>query len=390
MESVRLWRDIRKQLIVGQYKNAYSNLWSRKIWLLCGKKLEESKQYVGKIIFIDNGIKNNIGFRTERICVDINLFNKEWRDRTEAVIICAMDYRNRQEMVKSLLSIDYRNIFIADNYIFQGKLSVLNASDNYVSLIRKVEDTKPVLEYVEYHVTDYCNLKCNSCAHHSNEVNKLTYASLDTFKNAVDGLSVRFDNIETFRLMGGEPLLAENIEKYAVIIIETFPRSKVKIVTNGLIVTQLTERTRRFLRRHFGSVEVQVTQYPPTRTIAEDIVYFCEQNMICLSISSPKEVFNVYHDENLLQNTHEFTYSKWTNCGIKKCHFLEGNKLYYCTECWVQNTFYHHSSVGEYCFDIVNGNEDEWDIIQAIESPFDLCGYCFLECQKKPWGARTI
>lgn len=71
---------------------------------------------------------------------------------------------------------------------------------------------KPVLRYIETHITDICNMKCNGCTHFSNICNK-TKTNFEKFKNDIDTLSKTFD-VTVVRLMGGEPLLENELSKY--------------------------------------------------------------------------------------------------------------------------------------------------------------------------------
>ena len=76
------------------------------------------------------------------------------------------DYRRRDEIktsdyVADLMrrGISRDKIFVVPREMFSAEIPVVE--DGKLSpLCRNVNDTKPVLRYMEYHVTDFCNLKC--------------------------------------------------------------------------------------------------------------------------------------------------------------------------------------------------------------------------------------
>lgn len=90
------------------------------------------------------------------------------------------------------------------------------------------------LEYLEYHVIHGCNLKCQGCSHFSHVLK----GGLKTGDNLTEELEpwTKRINIESFCLMGGEPLLNPNIKSLIEISRNLLPYSKINITTNGLLL----------------------------------------------------------------------------------------------------------------------------------------------------------
>ncbi len=165
-------------------------------------------------------------------------------------------------------------IFIVPPVMYEAELPLLN-NDELSPLCKNMNDVKPMLRYMEYHVTDFCNLKCKGCAHLANYVKELDFASIESFRVSLVRLSEKFRNISVIRLLGGEPLLCKNLHDYVNAAHEIFPYSQIKIVTNGLLYKNMTSELIEAIKR--AGAEIQVTQYLPTRKIAGEIVAFCEK-----------------------------------------------------------------------------------------------------------------
>ena len=348
-----------------------------------GNQITESFDSDGQLLYIDNDqiANNTVGVNV----INLDVFETKWRYEVETVLVCALNYKARQEMVKSLIKVGFRNIYIVDNNVWYGKLPLFDNDGRFFSYVERFEEVKPILPYLEYHVTDYCNLKCDHCGHHSNEVKKLSFASLRIFEEALMGLAEKFESIETVRLLGGEPLLASNIHEYADLVLKLFPMCKVKIVTNGLLLTKMKMETLEYLSTH-RDIEIQVTQYPPTRKLAEEIIACCKKKKITMTMSSPIEYFNDYGEKSAFENEPEAMMDKWKNCYLKDCHFLREHRLYFCIKCWVEEEFFG-KNMEKASVNIVDDNINGWEILSAIESPFYVCAYCQFSFPQVKWSA---
>jgi uncharacterized radical SAM superfamily Fe-S cluster-containing enzyme len=116
------------------------------------------------------------------------------------------------------------------------------------------------LFFFETHMVDHCNLDCWGCNHFSPLSDKW-FADLDTFTKDLKRLSELFDKDATsITLLGGEPLLHPELEKFFPVARAAFPFAIIKVVTNGIL---LNEKDNLFWRECSAqNVEIAVTVYP--------------------------------------------------------------------------------------------------------------------------------
>ena len=298
------------------------------------------------------------------------------------------DYRRRDEIktsdyVADLMrrGISREKIFVVPREMFSAEIPVVE--DGKLSpLCRNVNDTKPVLRYMEYHVTDFCNLKCKGCGHMANYVKELEFPGADSFRQSLMSLAEKFRNILVMRLMGGEPLLCRNLHEYINTAHEIFPYSQIKIVTNGLLLCKnMTDETIAAVRN--AGAEIQVTQYPPTRKIAEEITAFCREHGMKLSISGPVHDFF----RGVITGEDTDAAECWFQCESRYCHFLNGTTFYPCPRIWtnssgkfrdiVKDSPLSRSITDEYYYDLSREvSHDGWDILAKFETPMEICRKC--------------
>lgn len=90
------------------------------------------------------------------------------------------------------------------------------------------------LNRVVFQVTKKCNLACAHCFFNSspNETKRLNFNQ--THKALIDLGKLGFKNIDKFIITGGEPTLWPDLLKLAADIRKFFPKSKIRIDTNGI------------------------------------------------------------------------------------------------------------------------------------------------------------
>lgn len=129
---------------------------------------------------------------------------------------------------------------------------------------------RPVLDVVEMHLTDHCNLNCAGCLHFTPLAGRW-FADVQEVKRDLKALRGKFRFIRHVTLLGGEPLLHPEYEKFVEAVKEVSPESLVTIVTNGVLLRGET------LERFLGvcaenRVRVKWTVYPPVEHRREELV----------------------------------------------------------------------------------------------------------------------
>src|ERR1017187_8623729 len=101
---------------------------------------------------------------------------------------------------------------------------------------------KPVLPYVEIHLADHSNLNCKGCGHFSSIASKW-FVDLKHLSADLDRMSPLFGNSGRIRLMGGEPLLHAGVTEAIAEARRFFPRADIRLVTNGVLLPTLDDRS---------------------------------------------------------------------------------------------------------------------------------------------------
>ena len=321
-------------------------------------------------------------------CRTFDLIPQKVFDEADIFLLACDDDNSEQSYAKNSdyaaalmkRGISKDNIYVVPPVMYRAELPVI-VDGKLSPLCKKLTDTKPILRYMEYHVTDFCNLKCKGCGHMANHVKELEFSGADKFRFSLEKLSEKFANIETLRIMGGEPLLCRELHEYINAAHEVFPCSHIKIVTNALLYKNITDLTVQAVKN--AGAEIQVTQYPPTREIAAEFIAFCQERGLKLHISRPvTQFFKRFVSGRDADYEHI-----WYTCESKYCHFLHGTTFYPCPGLWTHtdpkfigidgNNTFPESEAREYSYDLRQDiNDDGWDILSKFEVPMKLCCEC--------------
>ncbi len=186
----------------------------------------------------------------------------------------------------------------------------------------KVKYRRPVLNYLETHLVDHCNLKCKSCSHYSPLASEY-YSDFNEYKKTLKLLSKKL-TFKTIRLLGGEPLLHPQITKFLKCTRQFFPKSKISIVTNGSLLKNMPEEFWQTCRE--SKISMDLSKYPPFYNQFEDFINLIQAKSVNITDIHDCEKMFVFHNPNLDSNP-DISYK---NCGIKRYKVLKGTKLYSC------------------------------------------------------------
>lgn len=93
-----------------------------------------------------------------------------------------------------------------------------------------------MIQYLEHHIVDHCNLNCAGCSHFS-PISDPWFEDIEDFIRDFGKLAeITGSQIGIIRLMGGEPLLHPNLYEFLISCRELFPRTHIELVTNGLLL----------------------------------------------------------------------------------------------------------------------------------------------------------
>lgn len=93
-----------------------------------------------------------------------------------------------------------------------------------------------MINYIEHHIVDHCNLNCAGCSHFS-PLAEPWFEDIKDFERDFTELRDKTKGqVKTIRLMGGEPLLHPDCTQFLIKARQLFPDSEIQLVTNGVLL----------------------------------------------------------------------------------------------------------------------------------------------------------
>lgn len=135
---------------------------------------------------------------------------------------------------------------------------------------------KPRLESFQVHLTDMCNLNCKGCGHFSNIAKEPRSLELGKYRDDLQQLRSMFWGVERIYLLGGEPLLYQNISEVIKQTRRIFPDSEIHITTNGLLLPKMEDNF--FDVVNMTKSHIEISMYPKTYENREEISNVLEKH----------------------------------------------------------------------------------------------------------------
>jgi hypothetical protein len=247
----------------------------------------------------------------------------------------------------------------------------------YIDILHRIKKRLKNNGFIlEIPVTDHCNLNCIGCSHFSPLVSE-KYNDISTLDRDCEQFS-KFakKHVNTVFFTGGEPLLHPEIAHMIQITSRHFDLSKIKIVTNAMILDQMSEEFWLVCKTH--NVCISITPYPiniNVKKISELSVKYGVDIEIYGNTYKTKFRKDVY-DLDGLQNVEE----SFDKCCKSMCHQLYEGKFYLCpSPLYVRyfNEFFQKNMavVPRDYLDIYE-IKDARTILSFIKKPIPFCKYC--------------
>lgn len=260
---------------------------------------------------------------------------------------------------------------------FSDNLIILKLSKKFAFILRK-----PVLSYLEMHLTDHCNLNCRGCGHFSPLADKW-FADVNRHEKDMQRLSTLFSNIKTFRLMGGEPLLHPAVEQFFSITRKYLSKTRIELVTNGILLKQMPESFWKSCIKN--NIKIEWTVYPPLENNIVEITSLIQSMGLSFNVSKSTRF---HSNMNPLGNSDpkksfQFCRSHYF------CPFLREGKIYSCgrqaLSVYFNKCFKTRIPLSGY-IDMHHTNLTGWDILYSINKESDTCNYCSNRLIWFDWG----
>ena len=243
---------------------------------------------------------------------------------------------------------------------------------------RCVPWSKPILDVVEIHVVDHCNLNCTGCLHFTPFARKW-FADPERIGRDVAALRSHFRFIRHVTLLGGEPLLHPDYEKAVLAVKSASPESLITIVTNGAnLKGEILDEFVGMCKRH--GIRVKWTVYPPFRDSKKEIMEAFESagvNFFIVVVGDFYVMMNPVGGDarKAMRFCRKTTY----------CPYLRDGRLYTCAQ-----AFHIRDYIGAYeratgtktvmqqaaGLDVYDGVLSGWKILNYLMTPCETCRFC--------------
>ena len=243
--------------------------------------------------------------------------------------------------------------------------------------ITRVNLKKRKLLRLEVDIVDHCNLNCNCCSHFSPLADE-KYMDIDIFEEDCELLSgLTKGQIKILDLMGGEPLLHPDINKFIKISRQYFPIGEISIITNGILLKKMNSIFWKMC--YENNIKIIVSSYPIKLDIHEIRTIANNYNVI-LNVrgqNDGKLWKKIPLDINGKQNNN----NNFIMCSeANNCIQLKNGKLATCRLPFAVNhfnTFFKYNiPIEENDYININQIRDIDEILEFLRKPPPICKYC--------------
>jgi organic radical activating enzyme len=281
---------------------------------------------------------------------------------------------------------------------------------------------KPRLKYAEVYITNVCNYSCTHCQSLNNFAFKGHYR-WNEYENEYRRLSDQLD-IDQIQIIGGEPTLNPDFEKWVEEISKLWPNSKLQISTNGTRLDKLTKEIYQILLKHKGTLwitchdielydgfldfsktflnkivsdtvsnedwkhEYERSKTDPTvklKTVSRTII---DENgvevILDWSQSFVSSVIDLLDNQSLTMKYNSDPVQAHDICYFKNCHQINKGKVYKCPLVSVLPDFLDQFDVNmsaddralAYSYEPLTADNNVSKFVNAISDPISQCKFC--------------
>lgn len=278
--------------------------------------------------------------------------------------------------------------------IKQFVIAVLYRFDQYlplwlcVCLRNRCWPWRPVLDAIELHLSDRCNMNCTGCSHFSPFAaewfpdENLLVQDLATLEKLISG------GIRHVNLLGGEPLLCSNTCSIIKRVRETCPYARITLVTNGLLLLGQSDEFWKTCRE--AGVRLNLTLYGPMLGKEEEIKVKCHTENVTLRVQKGDVFFARMVPDASVDPSRSFRFCRK---GMY-CPYLREGRLYKCAQAYhIRDFIPEVKKSGIKVADIVDDGLDIRDtllsgmkVLRYLMTPGRVCGFCADDVRLMPWS----
>lgn len=249
-----------------------------------------------------------------------------------------------------------------------------------------------MLEKIDIHLVEHCNLKCRSCTHFSSLAEE-SFLNIDEFEKDLKRCSyLSKGEIGQIYLLGGEPLLHPDITEFFPIARNLFRNSQIIVITNGILLPEKDDSFWNALRR--SGVQLWISDYQ-LKIPYEEMNKKAEEFGVYLAYTTATadDGKKIWAKFPLDLDGEQYYLDSFEQCAIKNCVTLKHGRLYTCpTIAHIEHfnkAFKTDLEPSE--FDYVDIYKiKSWDqALSHLVKPVSFCRYCKTRCYENGEWAPT-
>jgi len=236
----------------------------------------------------------------------------------------------------------------------------------------EVDTNRPWLNGFEYHVVNHCNLNCKGCGHCANLFNQPSYGDIDSYEHDLRRLSELFGGVGLIRLLGGEPLLSDDLERYIESTRKYFKHSELHIVTNGILIPSKEKELLQCLSKK--GVIVDISVYPPVEKKISLITEILRRSGVEYNVMPVEQFYKRFSLNGRFDKAEAFN-----NCGTSNCHILYNGKIAPCIVPFSTDKLNQEFNINvliDGWIDLFEEGISGDEINARLKKPIELCSHC--------------
>lgn len=252
----------------------------------------------------------------------------------------------------------------------------------------RLADKKLQIGYFLYEIVHHCNLECKGCDHCA-PIAQEEYVELKTYKKDIAKMQKIFHRINSFAIMGGEPLLHPQIIDIMKISREILKYTHISIYTNGIELEKQPPLFWEACKKY--KIYIFVTKYKININRAK-ILEMAQKYNVIIGYER-NSVKNFFHKIKFNLEGNENINVVHNSCfHATLCHQLENGILYKCPIVPAArhfNSFFNKNmKISENDGLNIHKKLKQEEIKEYFEKPIPFCKYCNMSEREenKEWG----
>lgn len=228
------------------------------------------------------------------------------------------------------------------------------------------------LDVVEVRIIEHCHYRCIACGAFSNIAKKEEYGP-ENYRRDLTRLTELFEGVNTFRIYGGEPLIAENLYAYMQIAREVLPDAKIELVTNGSMLPRKGNEFFEALQKY--AIKTVISYYGDNLEKVDQGIEELRKRNLDVEIIP---IRHFYIMQNFAEGNDPVLNRKM--CVVSIASYLHGGRLYPCPYPFSYKHYDKKYGTQYACLedgiDIHRSDVNGEQILRDLNQPIEFCKNC--------------